>query len=239
MSQVRPFLREDPLSLWSSAVGTLIAEVAALGLAIAFTSPISVVTVILLLSMSNGRRRALSFVAGWLIAIAVIGVLTVTVLQGQNFSSRQTDPSRVASALEVLLGCLLLVGSTVAYRRRKGSTQSPPAWLDRLDRMHWSFAIGVGSLMLTYSLCVVAVAEILKANITSLDAGVAFVVFALASITTIAAPIVVAIAAPERSEETLARWKLWLIGNSRTIVLVMLMVIGAILIARGTYSVTA
>lgn len=220
-------------------MGTLIAEVAALGLAIAFTSPVSVVTVILLLSMSNGRRRALSFVAGWLIAIAVIGVLTVTVLQGQNFSSRQTDPSRVASALEVLLGCLLLVGSTVAYRRRKGSTQSAPAWLDRLDRMHWSFAIGVGSLMLTYSLCVVAVAEILKANITSLDAGVAFVVFALASITTIAAPIVVAIAAPERSEETLARWKLWLIGNSRTIVLVMLMVIGAILIARGTYSLTA
>ena len=41
------------------------------------------------------------------------------------------------------------------------------------------------------------------------------------------------------SEETLARWKLWLIGNSRTIVLVMLMVIGAILIARGTYSLTA
>jgi len=32
----------DPLSLWSSAVGTLIADVAALGLAIAFTSPVSV-----------------------------------------------------------------------------------------------------------------------------------------------------------------------------------------------------
>jgi hypothetical protein len=32
--------------------------------------------------------------------------------------------------------------------------------------------------------------------------------------------------------------RLWLIGNSRTIVPVMLMVIGAILIARGTYSLT-
>jgi hypothetical protein len=30
----------------------------------------------------------------------------------------------------------------------------------------------------------------------------------------------------------------WLVGNSRTIVLVILMVIGAILIARGTYSLT-
>ena len=94
-------------------------------------------------------------------------------------------------------------------------------------------------MMLTYSLCVVAVAEILKTNVTGLDAGVAFVVFALASITTIAAPIVVAVAAPERSAETLAKWRLWLIGNSRTIVLVLLMVIGAILIARGTYSLTA
>ena len=84
-----------------------------------------------------------------------------------------------------MLGCLLLVGSSVAYRRRKGSTQSPPAWLDRLGRMHWLFAVGVGSLMLTYSLCVIAVAEILKANVTGLDAGVAFVVFGLASITTI------------------------------------------------------
>jgi hypothetical protein len=55
-------------------------------------------------------------------------------------------------------------------------------------------------------------------------------------ITTITAPVVVAVAAPELSTESLAKWRLWLIGNSRTSVLVMLMVIGAILIARGTYS---
>jgi hypothetical protein len=71
------------------------------------------------------------------------------------------------------------------------------------------------------------------------DAGFAFVVFGLASITTIAAPVVVAVAAPERSAETLAKWRMWLVGNSRTIVLVMLMVIGAILMARGAYSLTA
>jgi hypothetical protein len=54
----------------------------------------------------------------------------------------------------------------------------------------------------------------------------------------VAALVVVAVAAPERSAETLAKWRVWLVGNSRTIVLVMLMVIGAILIARGTYSLT-
>ena len=79
-------------------MGTLLAEVAALGLAVAFTSPVSVVTVIVLLSMPAGRRRALAFVGGWLVAIAVIGALTVFVLQGQDFGSRSSTPSRAASA---------------------------------------------------------------------------------------------------------------------------------------------
>jgi hypothetical protein len=52
-------------------VGTLVAEVAALGPAIAVSSRVSVVTAILLLGMSHGRRRVLAFVCGWL-AIAVI-----------------------------------------------------------------------------------------------------------------------------------------------------------------------
>src|SRR6266571_3392512 len=41
-------------------MGTLVAEVAALGLAVAFTSPVSVVAVFVLLSMPAGRRRAVA-----------------------------------------------------------------------------------------------------------------------------------------------------------------------------------
>src|SRR5205823_5736142 len=82
-------------------VGTLVAEVAALGLAVAFTSPVSVVTVIVLLGMPSGRRRAIAFVCGWLVAIAGIGAISVFVLHGQDFGSRSSTPSRAASALEV------------------------------------------------------------------------------------------------------------------------------------------
>jgi hypothetical protein len=46
-------------------------------------------------------------------------------------------------------------------------------------------------------------------------------------------PIVAVLAAPERSEERLATWKAWLLGNSRTVGLVVLMVVGAALIVRG------
>jgi hypothetical protein len=216
-------------------VGTLVAEVAALGLAVAFTSPVSVVTVIVLLSMPFGRRRAIAFLCGWLIALAAIGAIMVFVLHGQDFGSRSSTPSRAASALEVLLGSLLLIWAVVAYRRREPSSggTSTPKWLDRIEGTHWLLALAVGALMLSYGLSLAAASEILKANVSRLDASVAIVVFALTSMVTVAAPIVAVVAAPERSEQRLATWKGWLLGNSRAVALVLLMVVAAFLIVRG------
>ena len=216
-------------------MGTLVAEVAALGLAVAFTSPVSVVTVIVLLSMPSGRRRALAFVFGWLIAIAAIGAIAIFVLHGQDFSSKHSTPSRAASALEILLGSLLLLWAVAAYRRRQPSKEgvSEPKWLSRVEGTHWLLAVAVGAIMLSYALSLAAATEILKANVSPLDATAAIVVFSLTSIVTVAAPIVVAVAAPERSAQRLAAWKAWLLGNSHTVVLVVLMVVAALLIVRG------
>ena len=179
-------------------MGTLVAEVAALGLAVALTSPVSVVTVIVLLSLPAGRRRGIAFLIGWLIALAVIAALILFVLHGQNFGSRSSSPSRAASALEVLLGSVLLIWAVVAYRRRAPASgdASPPKWLDRIEGTHWLLAVAVGALMLSYGLTLAAASEILKANVSTLDAGVAIGVFALTSMITVAAPIVAVVAAP-------------------------------------------
>jgi hypothetical protein len=198
-------------------VGTLVAEVAALGLAVAFTSPVSVVTVIVLLSMPSGRRRAIAFVCGWLVAIVAIGAIALFVLHGQDFGSR------------------LLIWAVVAYRRREPSKggQSTPGWLSRIEGTHWMLAIAVGAVMLSYGLSLAAASEILKANVSRVDAGIAIAVFALTSILTVAAPIVVVVVSPERAAERLASWKAWLLGNSHVVALVVLMVVGAFLIFKG------
>ena len=218
-------------------MGTLVAEVAALGLAVAFTSPVSVVTVIVLLSMPFGRRRAIAFLCGWLIALAAIGAIMVFVLHGQDFGSRSSTPSRAASALEVVLGSILLIWAVVAYRRREPSSggQSTPKWLDRIQETHWLLAAAVGALMLSYGLSLAAASEILKANVSRFDAGVALAVFAATSMITVAAPIVAVVAAPERAAQRLATWKAWLLGNSRAVALVVLMIVAALLIARGAH----
>ena len=221
---------------------TLILTVIGLGLGVALCSPVSVVTVIVLLTMPAGRRRAIAFVFGWLLAIVVIGFVTVFVLHGADFSSHKRTPSRMASAVEIALGCLAVLVSLRALRRRRGAgagTSEMPKWLDRLDRTNWLLGVLVGAFMLTYSLTVAAAAEILKANVSRADGVIAFVVFALASITTIAAPIVLVVVRPERSQERLAARRRWLLGNSRTIGLVALLVIGALLVARGIHDVVA
>jgi hypothetical protein len=222
-------------------VGTLVPEVAALGLAVAITSPGSVVTVIALLTMSNGVRRAIAFICGWILAIGVLAVLMIFVLHGQDFGSRHTTPSRTASAIEVVLGLLILIGSFRAYRRptQRTKSQSPPKWLDRIDRTNWALGILIGAFMLSFALTVGAMAEILKAHVGVLDAAVACLVFALTSIVTISAPVVVVLVAPDRSAQVLATWKTWLLGHARSIALILLMVIGVFLLIRGAYDLTA
>ncbi|HEV8103696.1 MAG TPA: GAP family protein [Gaiellaceae bacterium] len=218
-------------------MASLIGAVLLLGFGVALTSPVSVVTVIVLLSLPRGTWRAFAFVAGWLIAIGVIALLTELLLGEGNFSSKQTTPSRAASAVEIAIGCLLLVWAALAYRRRgqRLHEASAPKWLDRLASTNWLIAILVGAFMLTYSFTIAAAAEILKANVSTADDALAFALFALASVVTITAPLIVVLIRPEQSQERLARWKQWLIENSGTVVLVVLMVVGAFLIAKGAY----
>jgi hypothetical protein len=64
-------------------------------------------------------------------------------------------------------------------------------------------------------------------------------VFALTSIVTISAPVVVVLVAPDRSAQVLATWKTWLLGHARSIALILLMVIGVFLLIRGAYDLTA
>lgn len=215
---------------------SLIASVALLGLAVAFSSPTSVLAVYVLLGMPSGVRRAVTFVIGWLATIVIIGVLVV-VLPTFDFRTSQTTPSRAASLGELLIGAALIGGAVVLHRRpSSGEPKDPvPDWLVRLVGRHWAVALVAGGVMLTYSLTIVAVLEIFKANVDALDRAIAVAVFAVTSIVTITAPIVYAVVAPNRAARDLERSRHWLIHHSRTIGVVLLSVIGAAIMVKAGY----
>lgn len=222
-------------------MGTLLPEIALLGVAVAFTSPGSVVTVIALLSMSSGRERALAFIVGWMLAIGLIAILTVELLQGQDFHSKRTSPSQAASSAEVVIGGLLLLLAARAYGRpqHKPKSQAPPKWLARIDRSHPLLGLLVGMVMLSYGLTLAAAAETLKAHVGPVDAALAGLLFGVTSIITIAAPVVIVLIAPERATSVLATSRNWVLAHSRSIALIALMVIGGALMAKGGYDLVA
>jgi len=151
-------------------MASLIGAVLVLGLAVALTSPMSVVTVIVLLSLPRGRARAFAFVAGWLPAIGAIALLAELVFHRGDFSSRHTSPSRAASAIELAIGCLVLGWAAIKYRRRRPRLRenSAPKWIDRFAQANWLIAIVIGAVMLTYTLTIAAADVILKANVSAL-----------------------------------------------------------------------
>jgi hypothetical protein len=219
----------------------LIVSVALLGLAVALSSPTSVLAVLVLLGMPSGLRRSYAFVAGWIAMIALIGLMIV-IFPALDFDTSRTAPSRAASTIELLTGCFLVGGAAALHRRP--ATEEPrkdpmPTWLVRLVGKHWAVALAAGGVMLTYSLTIVAMLEILKANVNTLDRGVAVSIFALTSIITIGAPIVYATIAPDRTAARLDDWKQWLVGHSHAIGVTLLGGVGAAIAVKAIYDLAA
>ena len=215
---------------------TLIVSVVLMGLAVAVSSPTSVLAVVVILEITSGVRRGVAFVVGWVATIALFGVVLV-LFPAFDFQRSQTTPSRAASIVEILIGAALVAGAVVVHRRPVAETPKDPIpeWLTRLVGRHWAVAFAAGGFMLTYSITIVALLEILKAHVSTVDQVVAFVIYGVTSIVTITAPIVIAFVAPDRAAATLPNFRQWLTIHSRTISVVLLTVIGLAIIAKAAY----
>jgi hypothetical protein len=215
---------------------TLIVSVVLLGLAVAVSSPTSVLAVVVILEVTSGLRRGVAFVVGWVATIALFAV-ALALFPALDFQRSQTTPSRAASIAELVIGTALVAGAAVVYRRPLAETPKDPIpeWLTRLVGRHWAVAFAAGAFMLTYSLTIVAALEILKAHVGTVDRIVAFAIYGVTSILTITAPIVLALVAPERAAETLTAFRRWLTIHSRTISVVLLTVIGLAIIAKAAF----
>jgi hypothetical protein len=215
---------------------TLIVSVALLGLAVAASSPTSVLAMLVILEMRSGVQRGVAFVVGWLATIALFAVALV-LFPALDFQRSQTTPSRAASIAELVIGAALVVGAVLVHRRPVAETPKDPIpeWLTRLVGRHWAVAFAAGAFMLTYSITLVAALEILKAHVSDIDKVVAVAVYGVTSILTIAAPVVIALVAPQRAATALTGFRNWLTAHSRAISVVLLAVIGLAIMAKAVF----
>ena len=224
-------------------MGEAIGQILPLAVGVAI-SPVPIIAVILMLVTPAARTNGPAFIVGWLIGLAVIGVLVIGVAGGAVTSAG--GPAKWALVLELVLGGLLLVVAARQFRSRPhdGEQAPMPKWMGAIDAFTPGKAVGAGALLSSLNpknllLAVGAAASIAGAAIATSDQAIAYGVFMLIATIGVAAPVVIFFALGDRAPALLDRMKAWMGQNNAVIMTILCLVIGVKLIGQALGGLTA
>ena len=215
----------------SQAIGDLLPAAVAVAL-----SPIPIVAIVIVLGTSRARVNGVAFALGWIVGLTAVSALVVGLLGG----SGDGGPSGPSSALQLVLGLVLLVPAARKSRTRPHGDSEPemPGWLASVDHMSTARALALGvalsaanpkNLALTAS----AAAAIAQAGLDGADTVLAVATFVVLGSVTVAGAVLATLVAPRRTAAPLASIKTFMARNNAVIMMVILLVFGAKLVGDG------
>lgn len=221
-------------------MGAAVADILPFALGIGFF-PVPIITMILVLFSPRARVNGLAFMAGWIVGIAA---LTAIFALATDSAGADTDRATYAlvSWVKIVLGIGLLWLAYRQWRRRpaRGQASEMPAWMKRVDELTPGWAVGLGLLQSAGSpkniiLTAGAGTSIGQVGLTAGEiAGVVLAFTAVASVTT-GGPVLYYLLSGERAMAVLEAIKRWLLQNLAVVMTVMLVVLGAVLMAKGIH----
>jgi hypothetical protein len=217
-----------------NVIGSILPQ--AIGVAI---SPIPIIAVILMLFSKRARSNGLAFLAGWVLALAIVGAV-VLVLAGAGKVSAGGTPSTLSYVFHLLLGLVLLFLAVRNWQKRpkEGETPEMPKWMATIDSFTAGRALGLSALLAgvnpkNLALAVAAALSIAQAGLSGAQPWIALAVFVLVASLSVSAPVLYYLIAGQSAEKTLNTWKAWLTANNATVMFVLLLVLGVKLVGDG------
>ena len=215
------------------AIGNLLP----IALAVAISS-VPIMAMILILLSPRRSQSAVPFLIGWVLGIAV--VVTACTLFAQLIPASRS-PRRAETAIgiwEIIVGLALIVIGIVAWRRaRKNPSTSMPKWLSAVDSFGPWASFGVAfALNVRPKGLLLAIAAGLALRAENLSVGESAIVIAIYTIvagSTVAVPIIMTLAAPERMKPRLLRAQDWITRNDVAIGSLIVVLIGVVIIGSG------
>jgi hypothetical protein len=196
-------------------MGAAIGQILPLAVGVAL-SPVPIIAVALMLMSQRARLNGPLFVIGWLIGLAVIGVVVLAVA-GPGDASSHGKPATWVSVLKLVLGLLLLLVAVRQWhgRPRPGHEVEAPKWMGSIERFTPGKAVGAGAVLSGANpknllLAIGAAAAIAQTGIGSGDQAIAYVVFALIATVGVATPVVMFFALGDRSQRILGGLRDWM-----------------------------
>lgn len=209
------------------------ADVVPLAIAIA-ASPFTIIPAILLLFTPRARATSLTFLAAWIVALAV-GV-TVFVLLASVIEGYEETPTWVAWARLVLGAVLIVLG--VRQWLSRHTPKPTPAWMQRIGTATPRRAVRL-AILLAYAnpkallLLVAAGLSIGAAELTAGAMAVTIAVFTAVAALTVAVPVLLYAVLGERMLGPLTRVRDWLERNNSIVMAIVITAIGMMLLLEG------
>ncbi len=225
-------------------MGEAIGQILPMAVGVAI-SPLPIIAVILMLVTGQARVNGPAFVLGWLIGLAVIGILVIGIAGGAGANSGGA-PATWVLVLELVLGGLLLLVALRQFRGRPrdGEGAAMPRWMGAIDTFTPGKALGAGVLLSSLNpknllLAVGAAATIAGTGIDTGQQAIAYAVFAIIATIGVATPVVMFFALGDRAPALLERMKGWMGQNNAVIMTILCLIIGVKLIGQALGGLTS
>jgi len=208
----------------------------AIGVAI---SPVPIIAVILMLFSSRARVNGPMFLLGWVLALAVVSGVAY-LIAGAGSSSTDSGGDKGVSWAQIVFGVLFLLLAGRSWRNRPAPGVEPqmPKWMAGIDGFAPGKALGFGVLLAGVNpknllLAAGAGSALAVTGPSTTEAVVSLFVFVVIGSLTIAGPVVFYLVGGQRAKAQLDLVKGWLAVHNDAVMMVLFLVLGVNLIAKG------
>ncbi len=214
----------------------LIAELVPFAVVVAL-SPLPIISVLLMLAAPGGLGRGALFALARVVTLALLVFALSFATDAVDDAAGSTTP---AAVLRIVLGAVLVVAAVVKWRRRPrdGAAEALPRWMGAMDSLSAGGALRLGVIVTIANPKELAMAAgagltlggVMADAATVLVAGAVFVLLATLATTL---PVLVLAVGRARVGPALESARAWFVGNNATIMVIVLLVLGALLIGGG------
>lgn len=200
-------------------------------------SPFPIIAITLLLGTAKARPNGLAFLAGWLIALSLLGGIMLV------FIERLDDlggAGVVMNGLRIGLGILLLGLAYQKWRKRKQMAEEPqaPKWMAMLDEAEPKLAVKMGAILgggnpKNMAFSAVAASAIAQSQLNYTQEWFALLFFVVLSSLIIIISVAYYWVGKARAEEQLLKLKEFMVRHNLVIMMVLYIIFGVMLINKG------
>jgi hypothetical protein len=215
-----------------SAVGHILPVAIAVAL-----SSVPIMTVLLILLSPNRARTSLPFLIGWTLGILI--VVSIFSLGAFALPDAPKGSDVAAGVVQIVIGAALVIFSFILWRRaaRHPKSTDVPKWLGAVGSLgRWPvFGIALVLNVRPKAILLAAAASVAirSENLSVGSASIVIGIYTVIGMSTVAIPVIYALAAPVKAEPRLTTVRDWIVKNNRILTILIMLMVGFVIVGNG------